>query len=206
MCFLCHPSFYCFCSFPPPPAVLCPLMFPILASSLLPFLSTCLLFSDAGHHSLSPSVSIYVCLSPPGAHTHTHMQSSPLFPYLCLCCTFTCTHSFVLSLVVSLTQTFMHTFHFSLSLSSPLLPPPRSFYLTHTLIVKPLVQMLCSVTPPFSMQSCQRPREPSRMYQLCQTLHPHNSSLWTQQQPHKHSRRTVCWPTLSGMLLANGSG
>lgn len=48
--------------------------------------------------------------------------------------------------------------------------------------VKPQVQMLHSVPPPFSMWSCEKPREPSRMHQPCQTPHPHNSSLWTRQQ------------------------
>lgn len=50
------------------------------------------------------------------------------------------------------------------------LPPPllHSFYLTHTVIVKPWAQMLRSVPPPFSMWSCEKPREPSRMHRPCQ--------------------------------------
>lgn len=84
---------------------------------------------------------------------------------------------------------------------------PRSLYLTHTVIVKPRVQMLHSVPPPFSMWSCEKSHEPSRMHQPCQTPHPHNSSLWTQQRTTQTlSKNTFCWPTLSGTLLPNGSG
>lgn len=49
--------------------------------------------------------------------------------------------------------------------------------------------------------------EPSRMHQPCQTPHPHNSSLWTQQQTTQTLlKNTFCWPTLSGTLFPNGSG
>ena len=39
-------------------------------------------------------------------------------------------------------------------------PPLRSFYLTHTVIVKPRAQLLRSVPPPFSMWFCEKTREP----------------------------------------------
>lgn len=68
-------------------------------------------------------------------------------------------------------------------------------------------QMLHSVPPPFSMWSCEKPREPRRMHRSCQAPHLHNSSLWTQQQTTQtDSKNTFCWPMLSGTLLSNGSG
>lgn len=68
-------------------------------------------------------------------------------------------------------------------------------------------QMLHSVPPPFSMWSCEKPREPRRMHRSCQAPHLHNSSLWTQQQTtQRDSKNTFCWPMLSGTLLSNGSG
>lgn len=62
----------------------------------------------------------------------------------------------------------------------------RSFYLTHTVIVKPRVQMLRSVPPPFSMQSCEKTREPrleclGRFFFLPGPVSAHTTvSLWTQ--------------------------
>ena len=63
----------------------------------------------------------------------------------------------------SLLTTQAFAFHSSACLSSLFFlffSPLRSFYLTHTVIVKPRVQMLRSVPPSFSMWSCEKTREP----------------------------------------------
>ncbi len=77
--------------------------------------------------------------------------------YLCFC--LACAHTF------SLSPHTNKTLSTPLSLSlSPCCFSLCSFYLTHTVIVKqPRVQMLHSVPPPFSMWSCEKSHEPSRV-------------------------------------------
>lgn len=121
-------------------------------------------------------------------------EPQSLSTHVCFC--LTCAHTHIFSLFVFVTQTHRKThFPFSACLSLLALFPHCSVYLTHIVIVKPRVQMLRSVSPPFSMWSCEKPHEPSRMHQSCQTPHPHNSSLWTQQQTTQNTlEEHFCWP------------
>lgn len=110
------------------------------------------------------------------------------------------TWSFCLPLFSHQNIHFLHSYACS-SLSSHFLSYP------HSHCEAMWAQMLHSVPPPFSMWSCEKPREPRRMHRSCQAPHLHNSSLWTQQQTtQRDSKNTFCWPMLSGRLLSNGSG
>ena len=79
-------------------------------------------------------------------------------------------------------------------------PPLRSFYLTHTVIVKPRVQMLRLVPPPFSMWSCEKTREPRlRMHRtvfffcFCFFCQKHNSEPLDTNTLEEHF--FFCWHT-----------
>lgn len=121
------------------------------------------------------------------AHTHS------LSPFFCLSRTYNI-HSPFLCLSSSLSPPFL-LFPLALSIS------PTQSLLSHgsRCSIRCLLHSACGLA--------RKAHEPSRMHQPCQTPHPHNSSLWTQQQTTQTLlKNTFCWPTLSGTLFPNGSG